>query len=165
LTPTSDTPKARLRPSALFLATFLLVLTFICVRRAYAVTTVANKIDYSFQVASGAVSPGIVLPRTYYPILVQATTYLPTATRGVAGGTVAYNAANPGVMSWSTTNAAGCTNPVERGNSGVIGTDIMCVSAGTTTSANSIEIGPTVNQIRVDNDESATTATIISITY
>lgn len=150
----------------LLLAAWVVVLTVTSIGRAYAVTAVANALVTIRAVPAGAVSAGILLPALNTPIQIAATTASPSTLRGTADGAITrHQESGVNSISSSFVNAAGTTPTTLAVSSSTIGTDIAYLSPGGVNASNSLEIGPTVAEIRIENDEAVTTSTVVELMW
>ena len=145
----------------------VVVLTVVSIRRAYAAVAVANALVTSRVVAAGGLSSGIVIPVVNQAVLVGAMTHAPNTLRGTASGAVTRHVFSgfPNTISSAFVNAGG-TSPVTLAtNSSVVGTDLAYLSPGAVNTANTLEIGPSTAEIRVENDEGVTTTTVVTLVW
>jgi len=158
----------KLATSGVLLALTLVIgLTFVSVRRAYAAVAVANVLVTSRVVAAGGISLGVWLPVINQAISVSATVYAPAAQRGTASGAVTRHLVGGFANTISSAFVNGPSAPPASMsvNSGVIGTDICYISPGGVNTSCGLEIGPSTNEIRVENDEAVATTTVISLMW
>ena len=154
-------------PGVLLALTMVVSLTLVSVRRAYAAVAVANVLVTSRVVAGGGISTGVWLPVVNQAISVSATVYAPAAQRGTASGAVTRHlvSGSANTISSAFVNGAGAPPAAMSVNSGVVGTDLAFISPGGVNASCGLEIGPSTNEIRVENDEAVATTTVISLMW
>lgn len=151
----------------LLVASMVTGLTMTSIRRAYAAVAVPNILVTSRVTAAGAVSAGIVIPVINQSVQVSATTTAPNTLRGTVSGAVTRHsvAGFANTISSAFVNAAGTTPATLAENSSVIGQDLAYMSPGGVNASNTLEIGPSLAEVRVENDEAAATTTVVTLVW
>jgi hypothetical protein len=158
-------PAARaVAPTAL---AFAVLLTFTVARRAYAVMAAANCLVTTRVVPAGGLSSGITIPATNVPIHVAAATLIPATLRGSAAGVITrhVNTESGDAVSSAFVNAAGTSPATLAVQSGAPGSDLAFLSPGGANTSATLEVGPAVSQIRIDNRETSAVTTSISLIW
>ena len=148
-------------------AVLVVGLTAVTVRRAYAAVAVANVLVTTRGTLAGGVSTGIVIPVLNQPVHVAAAVITPASLRGTVSGAVTRHvvAGFANTISSAFVNGPATTPATLAVNSGAIGQDLAYITPGPVNTSNGIEIGPTVAEIRVENDEALATRTDFTLVW
>jgi hypothetical protein len=145
----------------------VIVLTIVSIRRAYAAVAVPNILITSRLTAAGGVSTGILVPVINQPVSVAAATTAPATLRGTASGAITRHVVSgtTSTISSAFVNAVSVTPVTLATHSATVGQDLAYLSPGGVNASNTLEIGPTTSQFRVENDETLTTNTVITLIW
>ena len=147
--------------------TLVTTLTLISVRRAYAAVAVPNILVTSRVTGAGLVSTGILIPVINQPVKVAAANTTGGALRGTASGAITRHvvAGFANTISSAFINAAGAPPATLAINSAAVGTDIAYLTPGGVNASSGLEIGPSVAEFRVENDEGVATTTVVTMVW
>jgi hypothetical protein len=142
-------------------------LTIVSLSRAYAAVAVANALVINRVTAAGGVSAGISIPVINQPVFIAASTIAPAGLRGTGVGAVTRHqvAGFANTISSAFVNAVGAPPATLATNSGALGTDFVYLTPGGVNASSGLEHGPTVNEIRVENDEGVATNTMVTMVW